>query len=74
MEDKGGGGIAGQLEHDNAIVSGGNKRAFITYSALSFLELLTIALTRKRFQVIWQLKLGVVGGFNQEMVMSAMSS
>jgi hypothetical protein len=51
----------------------GRKRAF-THSALSCLKLLTIALTRKSFQVIWQLQLRVGGGFNQEMVMSAKSS
>jgi hypothetical protein len=51
----------------------GRKRAF-THSALSFLEFLTIALTGKLFQVIWQLQLRVGGGFNQEMVMSAKSS
>ena len=51
----------------------GRKRAF-THAALSCLELLTIALTGKSFQVIWQLQLGVGGGFNQEMAMSAKSS
>jgi hypothetical protein len=43
----------------------GRKRAF-THSALSFLELLTIALTGKRFQVIWQLQLRVVGGLTKQ--------
>ncbi len=39
----------------------GRKRT-LTHFPLSFLESLTIALTGKRFQVIWQLQLRVGGG------------
>ena len=54
------------LKHVAPMAAVGRKRAF-THSSLSFLELLTIALMGKRFQVIWQLQLRVGGGFNQEM-------